>query len=290
MYAVPATISSAAVVNTSGVRAPPMRRISGGIANRPPTRITATATAARATSCQGTWSGSVCCRQQRHQGDQRDERQVLEQQHREPVAPGRLCSSSSSASIGRTMAVEDIASPAPSTMAPVQATPARCASNASAAPLTATCAVPRPNTARRMTQSRRGRSSSPIRNSSITTPSEAIDSIWSTWLTSPSADGPDGHPGQQIAQHAAQAEPPGQRHRDGRSREQGDQRFAASVAARDIEAVRQGLAVAPGPQIVQEDVQAARVIGRRIVGRGVRADDQVAAWSTAGGPAGSAPA
>ena len=36
-----------------------------------------------------------------------------------------------------------------------------------------------------------------------------------------------------------------------------------------------GLPVAPGAQVVQEDVQAVRVVGRRIVGRGVRADDQV---------------
>ena len=57
-------------------------------------------------------------RQQRHQRDQRDEREVLEQQHGETVAAGRLLSKSRSASIGSTMAVEDIARPAPSTTAP----------------------------------------------------------------------------------------------------------------------------------------------------------------------------
>ena len=57
----------------------------------------------------------------------------------------------------------------------------------------------------------------------MTTPSEAMAAIWSTPVTSPRPDGPIDHPGQQIAQHAAKAEPPGQRHRDGRRGEQCDQ-------------------------------------------------------------------
>ena len=107
-----------------------------------------------------------------------------------PSRPARLCNKSRSASIGSTIAVDDIASPAPSTAAPAHGTPAPCASAASTAPLTTTCAEPSPNTARRITQSRRGRSSSPIRNSSMTTPSDAISAIWSTSVTSRRPDGP----------------------------------------------------------------------------------------------------
>src|ERR1700687_759322 len=53
------------------------------------------------------------------------------------------------------------------------------------------------------------------------------------------------------------------------------QGLAASVAALDVVTVGQRPPVSPGAQIVEEDVEAAPVIGRRIVSRGVRADDQV---------------
>ena len=104
--------------------------------------------------------------------------------------PAGVVSRSRSASIGSTIAVDDIARPAPSTIAPGQAMPAAWASAASAAPLIATCAVPRPNTARRITHSRCGRTSRPIRNSSITTPRLAIEAIASTSVTSRSPAGP----------------------------------------------------------------------------------------------------
>ena len=52
--AAPTTISNATAVNTSGVFAPPIARNSGRSRNRPPTRITAIAAAARATSNHGT--------------------------------------------------------------------------------------------------------------------------------------------------------------------------------------------------------------------------------------------
>ena len=67
--------------------------------------------------------GHAVAAEQRDQRDQRDEREVLEQQHGEGVAAGGLVSRSRSASIGRTMAVDDIARPAPSTTAPGQPMP-----------------------------------------------------------------------------------------------------------------------------------------------------------------------
>jgi hypothetical protein len=62
-------------------------------------------------------------------------------------------------------------------MLPGQGTLARCASTASTAPLSATCPDPRAKTACRITQRRLGRSSSPIRNSSMTTPSDEMSAI-----------------------------------------------------------------------------------------------------------------
>ena len=67
--------------------------------------------------------GNTVAGEQRNQRDQRDEGKILEQQHRKGVAAGGLVSRSRSASIGSTIAVDDIARPAPSTIAPCQATP-----------------------------------------------------------------------------------------------------------------------------------------------------------------------
>ena len=134
-----------------------------------------------------------------------------------------VVSRSRSASIGSTIAVDDIASPAPSTIAPCQATPTACASAASAAPVITTCAVPRPNTARRITQSRCGRTSRPIRNSSITTPRLAMRGDRVDVGDQPQAGGADDDAGQQIAEYAAEAGAPCQRHGDGRGGEQDDE-------------------------------------------------------------------
>ena len=56
---------------------------------------------------------AVAAREQRHQRDQRNEGEVLEQQHGETGAPGGFCSRSRSASIGSTIAVEERAKPTP---------------------------------------------------------------------------------------------------------------------------------------------------------------------------------
>ena len=57
-------------------------------------------------------------------------------------------------------------------------------------PVTATCAPPRPKIGRRNSHSRNGRSSSPITNSSRTTPNSAKCRMLSTSLMIPSSHGP----------------------------------------------------------------------------------------------------
>ena len=102
---------------------------------------------------------------------------------------------------------------------------ARCASAARRrAARRQSCAVPRPNTARRITHSRCGRSSSPIRNSSMTTPRLATWRSASTSVTRRSPDGADRDAGHQVAEHAAEPGAARQRHRDRGGGEQGDQR------------------------------------------------------------------
>ena len=181
--AVPVTISRAVVVNTSGVRAPPMTRNSGGSRNRPATRIAAIAATPRTTPCQGTWLGSVCRTSRGTSATRGMKDRSWNSSTAKPSRPAREVSRSRSASIGSTMAVEDIASPVPSTTAPAQAMPVVWAMAARAAAHSSRCMVPRPNTLRRITHRRCGRTSRPIRNSSMTTPRLAILAICCTLVT-----------------------------------------------------------------------------------------------------------
>ncbi len=133
----------------------------------------------------------VAAGQQRHQRDQRNERQILEQQHGEGVAAGGGGQQISLPQQrqhdgGRGQRQAD----AEHGGAGQGHAGGDRAGRPDAAPVTTTCAEPRPNTARRMIQRRRGRSSRPIRNSSITTPSEATLAICSTSVTRRSPDGP----------------------------------------------------------------------------------------------------
>ena len=77
-----------------------------------------------------------------------------------------------------TIAVDDIASPKPTTSAGCHASPNACAIDARARRrMSATCAPPRPNTEWRSAHRRDGSSSRPTRNRSSTTPSSATCSV-----------------------------------------------------------------------------------------------------------------
>ncbi len=104
--------------------------------------------------------------------------------------PAWLASSSRSASIGSTIAVDDSARPNPTTTAAGQDSDRRWAMAQKAAPVITTCAAPSPSTERRITQSRCGRSSSPMRKSSMTTPSSETSLTLSVSLMRPSPAGP----------------------------------------------------------------------------------------------------
>ena len=188
--AVPATMNRARALNTSGVRAPPMTRKAGRIRNRPPTRMTAIAATASPTSSHGSRSGWLPPASSGTAATIGMKARSWNSSTEKVSRPERWPSRFRSASIGRTMAVEDSASPAPSTVAAAQVAPNQCAAAASTAAVTTTCAVPSPNTARRITQSRCGRTSSPMRNSNITMPSSETPAIASTSVTSRSPDGP----------------------------------------------------------------------------------------------------
>jgi len=93
------------------------------------------------------------------------------------VRPVTVLSRFSSDNTWITTAVEDIAKARPITPALIRLYPRRMATPASTAAQSTTCREPRPNTNRRITQSRSNDSSRPIINSSSTTPSRAIGSI-----------------------------------------------------------------------------------------------------------------
>ncbi len=111
------------------------------------------------------------------------------------LRPDWLASKPRSAIIGSAIAVEDSASPKPITTAAGPGSPSsQTPSPAITAAVNPTCAPPSPSTDLRMTHSRAGRSSSPIRNSSMTTPSSEACAIASTLVTSPSPAGPTAKP------------------------------------------------------------------------------------------------
>jgi hypothetical protein len=89
------------------------------------------------------------------------------------VRPCRAVSSFCSSSTCSAKAVDDSDRVRPISRAVRNGRPASTPSPASAAPVSATWAVPRPNTGTRMVHSRLGRNSRPMMNSSSTTPNSA---------------------------------------------------------------------------------------------------------------------
>ncbi len=104
--------------------------------------------------------------------------------------PEVRASSLRSASNGSTIAVEDRVRPSPRMAAPGRGAPAMIASPVSRAPVTATWAAPKPNTERRIDQMRGRRSSRPMMNSNIRTPSSLISEMLATSVTSLKPEGP----------------------------------------------------------------------------------------------------
>ncbi len=104
--------------------------------------------------------------------------------------PWRRASSPFSSSTCRAKAVDESDSASPANRAACQARPNASAAAASAAPVSATCALPRPKIAERMAHRRRGRSSRPITNRSMMTPNSAKCSTDSTSPTRRRPAGP----------------------------------------------------------------------------------------------------
>ena len=104
--------------------------------------------------------------------------------------PCGLPSSPRSLRICRPKAVEESARPKPM-MTVVRRSMPNTQTTAMISPaVTITCAVPSPNTCRRMAHSRAGLSSTPITNSRKTTPNSAMWRMSSTSPISPSPQGP----------------------------------------------------------------------------------------------------
>ena len=123
--------------------------------------------------------------------------------------PCRVVSSPFSSSTCSAKAVEDSESASPMKSACAKGSPSAMPITARTAAVTASCAVPSPKIAERMAHSRTGRSSSPITNSSITTPNSP------KWRNSPDiVEGieraehvrPDDDAGGEIAEHRAHAQ------------------------------------------------------------------------------------
>ena len=160
----------------------------------------------------------------RHRGDdrdQRDDRQVLEQQDREGALAVRRVEPPVERSIGSTCAVEDSASGRPSASARRQAEAQREVDRAalSASPHSTTCSRPSPKMSCRSRHSRLGLSSSPTRNSSRAMPISATLGMLARLADQAEHMRPDERAGDEIAQGRAEPEPAEQDDEDQRRAE-----------------------------------------------------------------------
>ena len=230
--AAPITTSSAAAVNTSW---PPKRAttFSTGRMTRRLTMMTAPMASTPFTASNQPLGRPVRSGlQQWQQRNQRNHREILEQQDRKRAAPAGTLSCPRSPSHASTMAVDDIASPKPVTIAAGHARSHHHAMALSTTPLTTTCAPPRPNTRWRNAQSREGSSSRPTRNSSSTTPSSAKCKGAVRVGHHAQAPRTDHRAGGEVAEHRAQLQPAEQRHDDHRGeQEDGSLREQGHVVA-----------------------------------------------------------
>ncbi len=187
--AAPTTISSAVAVNSSRVRAPPMALKIGRSRKRPASRI---APMAPTTFRIDSQMGVALCSPARigTKAIRGMEARSWNSRTEKLSRPEARVNSPRSASKGRTMAVDDRASPKPSMAAPAHGAPVRWAMPENTAPVTSIWAEPSPNTERRMAQIRARRSSRPMMNSSIKTPSSLMSAMLVTSVTSRRPDGP----------------------------------------------------------------------------------------------------
>ncbi len=138
MAAAPATRSRAVAVNTSRALDLATRRNNGRIRSRPPTRITTAPPAALMMDSQGVAAAAWLSARNGTAATSGTEARSWNSSTAKLSRPDAAFRRSRSASIGRTMAVDESASPTPSTAAAGQPAPVQCASTASRAPVTMT--------------------------------------------------------------------------------------------------------------------------------------------------------
>ena len=195
----PTTSSSAVAVNISRKPVLATHRNKGRSANRPPTTTAATAPSVISPSAHGglppgcappptaatASSGRVA-----RIGMTDKSWNNSTAKHASP--PGVLSSPFSPRDCS-TMAVEDMARINPAASPVRQSLWKADAAARAAAAVSTTCKPPSPSTLARISHSRAGRNSKPMRNSITTTPNSPTCSTWSApvcSLTSPSTDGP----------------------------------------------------------------------------------------------------
>jgi len=194
-HALPSTTSSAVAVNTSGMRVRATTRNSCRSSTRPPNTSAAIASSAFNASQPIGWvapadmlpingiaaSSGIAARSWNNR-------------MAKPRRPCSLVSALRSASSCSPIAVDDNARPPPTMTAALAGSPNPTAIAPSSSPDTSTCNPPAPNTGLRITRSRAGDSSSPITNSSITTPIWLAASTGSALATIRNPNGPSTTP------------------------------------------------------------------------------------------------
>ena len=170
--ALPSTTSSAVAVNTSGMRVRATIRNRWRSSTRPPSTSAAIAVTAFSTASHSGWAaaGSPACPSSGISASSGIAARSWNSRIANARRPCSLASALRSASSCRPTAVDENASPKPTTSAARQSSPSASAMPPRTTPLTPICRPPTPNTGRRITRNRAGDSSSPITNSSSTTP------------------------------------------------------------------------------------------------------------------------
>ncbi len=188
--AMPNTSSSANAVKISRTSAAAISRISGRVRKRPITTTTTIAASPLAASCQ---PGSPPASALPSSGTSAISGMAAmswNSSTAKALRPTGALSRLRSAMVWTAMAVDDIASARPATIAPCHGRPAAHRPMPSKAPQAPICSAPPPNTGPRIPTSRFRSSSRPIRNSISTTPNSAKCRIDCTLVTKPSPHGP----------------------------------------------------------------------------------------------------
>lgn len=192
--AIAMTISNADAVKISRCWVAATIRSSGSSANRPPTTMPTITAAALAAPGQSKPSAAACCPKKGIKASMGMTAKSWNSRVAKPSRPAGVACSLRSARICRAMAVDERDMPMAAITATCQSMWKASARATSRAVVANTCQPPSPKIGRRISHSRWGASSSPTRNSMMTTPNSAKCIVSSPSAIRPSPAGPIASP------------------------------------------------------------------------------------------------